>query len=271
MPVQRGVTRSQSSLPAAISGAIAASADLETKAAAAALQKKQMDLQMFEKGIVEKPEGGFDYDTTHKDKDLLEHDIKKTNLDKDQSALKKGLIEQKVKEAQLPFEALPPEKQAMVKGMGESIQKLSNYKNLLDAGLTEVMDTSHSPQQRLQSARQLVKTINTAAVGNSDAVGQEEAKRLGTYLEYQIFNFKEPGLPMFGRAPIDEFGKQVQNKINELGKTNQMNQGLIDEAYGRKKPPRGMSPPSSMAGPKPKRVNQDGHIFILNEQTGAYE
>lgn len=284
MPVQRGASSQASTLPGLISGAFAAKADMDAKAAADAFQKKQLQLQYLEKGIEDDPATGQPrFKTDVLKQKSLEQDTKKTNLEKDQSALEKGLMEQKVKKAQLPFEALPPEKQAMVKGMGESIQKLSNYKNLLDAGLSQVMDASQSQQQRLQSARQLVKTLNTAAVGNSDAVGQEEAKRLGTYLEYQIGNFKEPGLPMFGRAPISEFGTQVQNKINELNKTNKMNQGLIDEAYGRKKQhglveggeqKRGIldnQKPSQASPPKAKRVNQDGHIFILNEQTGEYE
>jgi len=206
-------------------------------------------------------------------------------LDLEKQNKKKGLIKSEldldVKKSQVPFETLPPEKQAIVKGLGESVQKLSLYRNLIQAGFQKVMDSSQTQDQRLQSGRQLLKTLNSAAVANSDTAGQEEVRRLGPLLEYHILNFRDPG-PVFGRAPIEEFGKQLQNKIGEIDETNRLNNEMIEQAYGRKTPGLVQSQTKSTnnsltnqkninAGSKPKQVIQNGHTYILNEATGQYE
>lgn len=58
----------------------------------------------------------------------------------------------------------------------------------------------------------MIKALNSDQ--GADAVGVEEAARLGNLLEFQIFNLTQPG-PMFGRD-LEGFSAQVDETINKL-------------------------------------------------------
>lgn len=99
--------------------------------------------------------------------------------------------------------------------------KLFSVKAGIDASLKQLNDPNVSEDQKVKVGQGLLKLLNSAE--GSDAVGAEESKRLGSFLEYKFLNVKEPG-SFIGRD-IDLFTQQVANKSDEIGtriSTNEM-------------------------------------------------
>lgn len=136
-------------------------------------------------------------------------------------------------DAKKEFEALPIENQKQIQSLAEKQANVSFIKNNLASSFVVLKDNKASPEQKLQTARQMIKTLNSTQ--GQDAVGSEEAKRLAGFLEMGLMNFirgtKQPG-EAFG-TDVGAFTTQIENKIKELDSVEKMNRAQIDKLYGR--------------------------------------
>lgn len=122
---------------------------------------------------------------------------------------------------------------------------LFNVKNAMDEAYTVLNDPNVSEDQKIKTGQGLFKLLNSAE--GSDAVGAEEAKRLGSYLEYNIGNFTQPGA-MFGRD-LKGFTEQVGNYSKLLGGRIQRNEQTAQGLKAGKTF-------SEMAAPQPAKAEQ---------------
>lgn len=127
------------------------------------------------------------------------------------------------------FERLAPEDQEAIKDLGKKNANKTSIANQIDA----VMGNwdSLSEEQKIVQGRSLLKTLNSSE--GADAIGTDEAKRLGGLLENKIFNLTEPG-PMFGRD-IEGFATQARDASKNMKSAVQRNRSEIDRLYGRTK------------------------------------
>lgn len=167
--------------------------------------------------------------------------------------------------AQAEYKALPRENQIQIDKLSGDVATKQAISNNIKGALDVLDDPKVKPDIKLAEAKSLVKLLNSAQ--GSDAVGAEEAKRLSSLLEFHYFNPFNPG-PLFGRAPISEFSKQLRSKSDELegaiGKTRES----VNQLYGRQpeqskgliqQQPQGLLPKSGM--PKVGTI-EDGHIYM---------
>lgn len=90
---------------------------------------------------------------------------------------------------------------------------LANVKNAMDSALTILQDKNVPEDQKIKTGQSLFKLLNSAE--GADAVGAEEAKRIGSYLEYNLGNFTQPGA-FIGRD-LNGFTDQIKNYSTLLG------------------------------------------------------
>lgn len=83
--------------------------------------------------------------------------------------------------------------------------------------------------QKVAYGEQMLKTLNSKE--GKDAVGEGEANRLGSFLKFKMFNYKDPG-SAFGRD-IDKFGKQAEETIAGIAEAIKRNENQIDTVYGK--------------------------------------
>lgn len=116
---------------------------------------------------------------------------------------------------------------AIAKQAGDLADKnanLFNVKQAMDAAVAQLEDTSLSEDARIKVGQSLLKLLNSAE--GSDAVGAEEARRLGSFLEYKMANFTQPG--SFWGRDLGAFTDQVKNNSNLLADRIKKNQEGFD-------------------------------------------
>ena len=128
------------------------------------------------------------------------------------------------------FDALPPENQEQIKDLARQTGAKSSIKNQIDSALSVLDDPNVSEDQKVTMGQQLLKTLNSTE--GKDAVGSEESKRLGSFLQKKMFNFTQPG-SMFGRD-LGEFVDQVKLTSGAIGQATERNKAQMDELYGRR-------------------------------------
>jgi len=95
----------------------------------------------------------------------------------------------------------------------KSVSGLSKVKAAMDNALVVMNDPTVSQDQKIKTGQSLFKLLNSAE--GSDAVGAEEARRIGSFLEFNLANFTQPGA-FFGRD-VDGFIQQIGNYSSLLG------------------------------------------------------
>lgn len=90
--------------------------------------------------------------------------------------------------------------------------QLASVKTAMDAALAQLKDPNKSEEEKVKVGQGLLKLLNSAE--GADAVGAEESKRIGGYLEYQKGNFFDPG--KFWGRDMEGFISQVQNNSDLL-------------------------------------------------------
>lgn len=110
-------------------------------------------------------------------------------------------------------EAGTPENKLQIAELAKKQAGLYSVKQGMDTALKQLSDPKVSEVQKIKVGQGLLKLLNSAE--GSDAVGAEEARRIGSFLENKIFNITQPG-SMFGRD-MDEFVKQVATNSQVLG------------------------------------------------------
>jgi len=135
------------------------------------------------------------------------------------------------------IDKLAPEQQAVATGLSQKNASKIAIKNQIDSvmGNWDKLDD----EQKIVQGRQLLKTLNSTE--GADAIGSEEAKRLGGLLEFQMFNVNQPG-PMFGRD-LKGFKTQAMDTSSAIGRAVDANREIIEQMTGRKQSYQGSSSP----------------------------
>lgn len=117
-----------------------------------------------------------------------------------------------------------------------TIETLS-AKNALKVSISNQIDAvmsnwdALSETEKIQQGKQLLKTLNSPE--GADAIGAEEAKRLGAKLEIGLGGLSTGNYGQFGRD-VDGFASDAKITSDNLKKAIAANQKIIDSASGRK-------------------------------------
>lgn len=139
-----------------------------------------------------------------------------------------GIKRQDVQNKGLAGENLPIDKKKTVETLSTKNAGKIAIKNQIDS----VMSTWDNlpDDQKVAAGRQLLKTLNSTE--GADAIGSEEAKRLGSKLEYAMGNLFNSNPVQFGRD-LEGFKTQALNTSQSIGQAVKSNQSMIDETMGR--------------------------------------
>lgn len=138
----------------------------------------------------------------------------------------KALIDQQKKVQS--GENLPLDQKKMVETLSSKNANKIAIKNQIDAVMSNWDNLSED--QQVAAGRQLLKTLNSTE--GADAIGSEEAARLGSKLEFAMGNFANSNPTQFGRD-LKGFAEQARNTSKSIGNAVGMNQGQIDSIMGR--------------------------------------
>lgn len=130
------------------------------------------------------------------------------------------------------FKMLPRDKQIDVERTVGKVVDRRQIKHDIDAGLAQLDDPTISDDAKVAIGREMLKTLNS--VQGSDAIGHEEAQRLGAKLQFAFGNFTNDNPTQFGRD-IPGFTEAVRKNSERLGATLAAGQGDIDTLMGRTK------------------------------------
>lgn len=187
-----------------------------------------------------------------------------------------------------PFKRLPEDQKHVVTDLSKKNASKIAIANQIDATMSGWDNLADD--QKVAQGRTLLKVLNSAE--GADAIGSEEAKRLGSKLEYAMGNLFNSNPIQFGRD-LPGFKTQAMDQSAAIKKGVGANQSIINDAYGdpnrqtaigkavANQPTRGlkegiqsMSDPmmsSANAASKPTTIQQNGHTYYLNPKTGKYE
>lgn len=126
------------------------------------------------------------------------------------------------------FKRLPIENQKQIEALASKNVDLSQISQSLKTQLAQMQNPDINEDIKIKIGQGLLKTMNSDL--GKDAIGAEEADRLGSLLEYKIANFREPG-SFIGRD-LDEFIQQAALKFDSLDAGIQKNSENIDALYG---------------------------------------
>jgi len=124
---------------------------------------------------------------------------------------------------------LPDDKKAIVSDLSKKNASKIGIANQIDAvmsGWDELSD-----DQKVAQGGQLLKTLNSPE--GADAIGAEEAKRLGSKLQFAMGNLFNTNPIQFGRD-LEGFKTQALDTSDSLKKSISANQAIIDETMGNK-------------------------------------
>lgn len=121
---------------------------------------------------------------------------------------------------------LPDEKKTVETKAAKISNKLS-IANSIDQAISQMEDPKLSEDVKIGLGRQLLKTLNSTE--GADAIGSEEAKRLGTFLEYKFANFTGPG-SFIGRD-LDLFTEQAKETSKAIKGAAAQDKKEIDKIY----------------------------------------
>ena len=110
------------------------------------------------------------------------------------------------------------EKQA--EGIAGKTAHLVNIKGGMDTAIEQFNNPNTPEDEKIKIGEGLLKMLNSTE--GVDAVGVQEADRMGSFLQYKLGNFTGPG-SFIGRD-LDLFGKQLENSSKALGERIRRNQ-----------------------------------------------
>lgn len=172
-----------------------------------------------------------------------------------------GIKKAKAEKDAASGENLPIDQKKIVDTLSTKVGNVSSIKNELDTFVE--MWPKLSEAERLKQGDLLLKTLNSPQ--GADAIGVEEANRLGNKLRFAFGNITNDNPAQFGRD-LEGFFDDVKNTSTRLGGTLEKNQEQIDGYLGRPKKTK-----QETTNQKPKKIIQNGVTYELNPQTGEYE
>lgn len=199
-------------------------------------------------------------------------------LNKEKLAFEKEKFQAEMGTGKKQLALLSPDNKIMVEKLSEDSAKKTAIANEITSAVKIFDDPTVSDTQKIKAGQALLKTLNSTQ--GSDAVGVEEARRLGSFLEWTIRPFPESGKKI-GRD-LPGFRDQAASTVNRLASSIEINKSVVQNAMAgiptqvKKIPLKEETTwlpemPSAQAAPKPKMIQQGGHVYKLNEATGEYE
>lgn len=199
-------------------------------------------------------------------------------LNKEKLAFEKEKFQAEMGTGKKQLALLSPDNKIMVEKLSEDSAKKTAIANEITSAVKIFDDPTVSDTQKIKAGQALLKTLNSTQ--GSDAVGVEEARRLGSFLEWTIRPFPESGKKI-GRD-LPGFRDQAASTVNRLASSIESNKSVVQNAMAgiptqvKKIPLKEETTwlpemPSAQAAPKPKMIQQGGHVYKLNEATGEYE
>ena len=147
------------------------------------------------------------------------------------------------------IEHLPAEDREVVKELSKKNAQKQSITNQIDSAVKLLENPRVEDDQKLSQGRQLLKTLNSTE--GADAIGKEEAERLGSYLKFNFMNLTEPG-PFFGRD-LKSFAEQAKLTSGVIKDAIHSNEGIIGEKYRKSGIPRSV-PLSDWENKKQKAI-----------------
>jgi len=135
-------------------------------------------------------------------------------------------------------EHLPLEEKKTVENLATKNANKISIKNQIDAVMGRW--DSMSDDQKLAAGRQLLKTLNSTE--GADAIGAEEANRLGSKLEFAYGNFTNSNTTQFGRD-LDGFKQQAMETARNIGTAIDSNKAIVDSIMQGRGIPSMSAPP----------------------------
>lgn len=214
------------------------------------LAKEGLSREMFEADKMNKSQG-----MTLKEKELALMERDKTALQKYRDA-KLEAMQKKSKD-----DSLSPDVKKTVETLATKNANKTSIANQIDA----VMGgwDNLSDDQKVTQGRMLLKTLNSPE--GADAIGVEEANRLGSKLEFAMGNFTNSNPTQFGRD-LPGFKEQATNAAKFIRTGVDSNQKEIDRAMGRQ-----AQQPPPQAIPDANALNQlpDDELMRMYKQMGG--
>jgi hypothetical protein len=156
-----------------------------------------------------------------------------------------------------PKEVKPPElpidTKATVTTLATKNANKISIRNSIE-GYINAFKAAKTKDDQIRIGRQMLKVINSTE--GADAIAAEEAQRLGTALETQVFNWKGPG-PIIGRD-LEGFARQVDSTVSSIDAGIQANQSHIDQLMGRAPAAAPKAPAVTESQPSYVRMQKDG-------------
>jgi hypothetical protein len=153
-------------------------------------------------------------------------ETEKLGIEKRKLELEEKKVLSDVGASEKQLKKLPVDNQLLVDKLGKDSASKVAIANEIAQTVALFDDPKVSDDQKIKSGQALLKVLNSTQ--GSDAVGVEEARRLGSLLEFQVFNFTQPG-PVFGRD-LKEFRNQAANTVNRLSGAVDANKISIQKA-----------------------------------------
>lgn len=169
---------------------------------------------------------------------------------------------------------LDPENQIAVEKLSKDSALKASIATEISQTIASLDDPKISQDLKVKAGEGLLKVLNSTQ--GADAVGMEEARRLGNLLEFKILNLRQPG-SVFGRD-IELFRDQAALTVNRLSSAISANRKLISTAMENKPIevpqvpllqkqglPSGLSGRDAVAAPSTERQKR---IMELRQQLG---
>lgn len=187
------------------------------------------------------------------------------NLQKKELGIKELLARQDAKSNKSEFSNLPVENQEVIKDLSKKNASKIAIANQIDAFMEGWDDLPED--QKVAQGRQMLKVLNSSE--GADAIGSEEAKRLGSKLEFAMGNMFNSNPTQFGRD-LPGFKEQALGTSKSLRNAIAANEGEIGKRYGRNaglsdllKNPENKTMTASASPPAPKvGMQEGGHVFL---------
>lgn len=153
-------------------------------------------------------------------------ETEKLGIEKRKLELEEKKVLSDVGASEKQLKKLPVDSQLLVDKLGKDSASKVAIANEISQTVALFDDPKVSDDQKIKSGQALLKVLNSTQ--GADAVGVEEARRLGNLLEFQVFNFTQPG-PVFGRD-LTAFRNQAANTVNRLSGAVDANKISIQKA-----------------------------------------
>lgn len=123
---------------------------------------------------------------------------------------------------------LAPDERKLVESLSTKTANQIAIKNELDSFISQY--DSLNDKEKITQGRALLKTLNSTQ--GADAIGVEEARRLGSALEFSLVNLNNPNPLQLG-YDLKGFGTQVRQTRDKINETIKRNQFEIDKIMKR--------------------------------------